>query len=166
MWLLKFCGSSLLLEWKCVLCPTENVKGNLEWMECYTNSNVAKTVEIIQMPVKSLLYLFNALSQRYFGTGMWLLTVIVFLWHHHQTLASRVCKIPLVWDLAIFKSPQFLWEQMSKQEQYKVAIMRLGRLAVWSWIQMRRKFCGGNNHLSLRCSILQLGFLSFSQWLF
>lgn len=42
----------LCLHWKCVLCPTENAKGNLDRAECYTNSNLAKTVEIIQMPVR------------------------------------------------------------------------------------------------------------------
>lgn len=42
----------LCLHWKCVLCPTEKAKGNLDRAECYTNSNLAKTVEIIQMPVR------------------------------------------------------------------------------------------------------------------
>lgn len=44
----------LCLDWKCVPCPMENAKGNLDRMECYTSSDLAKMVEIIQAPVMSL----------------------------------------------------------------------------------------------------------------
>lgn len=53
------------LDRKCVLCPTRNAKGNLDRMECYTNTNLAKMVEIIQTPVRDRCLFYGLSTNRY-----------------------------------------------------------------------------------------------------
>lgn len=48
LWLIHAC-----LDRKCVLCPIESAKGNLDRMECYTKCILTKTVEIIQMSIRN-----------------------------------------------------------------------------------------------------------------
>lgn len=77
----------LCLDWKCIMCPTENAKGNLDRTECYANSDLAKMVEILQTPVwdsdvSFMLYPQTETSnRRKTCCSLW-----QFLWHHCQTV--------------------------------------------------------------------------------
>lgn len=101
----------LCLDWKCVTCPTANAKGNLDRMECYTNSDLAKMAEIIQTPVRD----YDVSFMRYRQTDAWkrrkaCCPSCQFLWQHCQTAQQipvpSMCKalwwdsdIPKVWAL-------------------------------------------------------------------
>lgn len=114
------------LDRKCVLCPTKNAKGNFDRMECYTNSNLAKMVEIIQTPVRDWCLFYALSTNRYLKREECLLSLWWFLWHHRQTDIGAIrVQIPVVGfrhSQNMGPAPRkSLGEQMCIQEQDKVA---------------------------------------------
>lgn len=61
----------------CALCPTENAKGKLDGMECYTNSNLPKIVEIIRTLCRdTMVFLSWFIHKQILNTGGCLLLTV------------------------------------------------------------------------------------------
>lgn len=57
------------LDWKCVLCPAVNAEGNLDEMECYTNSNLAKLLRLSKGLWETMMSLSGFIHKRILQTG-------------------------------------------------------------------------------------------------